>query len=259
MTDTAGKPADMPLSSVLPPPPPKGFGARLLRLVFPARCAFCGKRGLTDVCEVCVERLQGCLPDAYGLRRAVQSDWICGAAAVWPYEGLPRQTLLSLKFGKRVWRAPELARQMLAAAKAADLPAPDMILPVPPGPKARREDWCVPALLADRMARGMGMRATHGLLVKPLDTPPQHRLSRLRRLANPVGAYAVTDPAALRDKTVWLVDDIITTGSTVRCCARLLWLYGAKQVAAVCFAATPPHGTDDHADKKGQKISSLDV
>lgn len=218
----------------------KGFAAMLLRLVFPPRCVFCGRRGCeTNVCTVCEAQLTGlCVPEGY-LREKGDPRWLHRVRAVWQYDGVVKRALLNLKYHKSRWRGPELSRQV--AAHNAGLPAPDLIIPVPDHPFAAKDrPYSVPRLFAERLSRQSGAPAVTNILIKQYNTPPQHSLSRRRRTGNPVGAYRVVRPDALRDKTVWLVDDIVTTGATMNECARMLWLYGAREVTGICLCATMP-------------------
>ena len=57
-----------------------------------------------------------------------------------------------------------------------------------------------------------------------------------KRRANISGAYRVPDPAQVADKRVLLIDDIVTTGSTLSECARTLGLAGAEQVVCATVA-----------------------
>lgn len=72
-------------------------------------------------------------------------------------------------------------------------------------------------------------------LIRVRNTRPQKELGSLGRLNNLLEAFTVRrwDP---RWKTVWLVDDIYTTGSTVEACTRILLTAGAKRVYVVCAA-----------------------
>ena len=67
------------------------------------------------------------------------------------------------------------------------------------------------------------------------------RRNRSRRLA---GRIAVADPPQLAGHPVLVVDDIITTGSTIRHCARALEAAGALPLAALALAAVPPGHED---------------
>lgn len=69
-------------------------------------------------------------------------------------------------------------------------------------------------------------------------TPPQHELDGKAREKNLVGAYRAA--AEVRGQNVLLVDDIVTTGSTLKECARALYAAGARKVWAACAASTAP-------------------
>lgn len=73
------------------------------------------------------------------------------------------------------------------------------------------------------------------LLTKLTYTQPQKELSAIRRRGNLLGVFDVVGEAA--ERTVLLVDDVITTGSTLDECAKMLKLYGAADVYAVTAAA----------------------
>ena len=77
------------------------------------------------------------------------------------------------------------------------------------------------------------------ILVRHKDTPHQTGLSRENRLTNLSGAFEVTDKKLIRNKTILLVDDIYTTGSTLNECARTLKKAGASRVISLCLARTP--------------------
>ena len=68
------------------------------------------------------------------------------------------------------------------------------------------------------------------------ETATQHELSRAERADNVRGAYRAR-PAA-RGKDLLLVDDIVTTGATLRACALALYEAGARQVCGLCAAGT---------------------
>lgn len=96
---------------------------------------------------------------------------------------------------------------------------------------------------SELLSRALSMRIgvpTELLLAKVFYTPPQKELSLLRREANLLGAYDVlpqSDLNDLNDRVVLLVDDVITTGSTLHECAKMLKIAGAKEVYAITVAA----------------------
>lgn len=77
------------------------------------------------------------------------------------------------------------------------------------------------------------------ILLRTVDTPHQTGLSRENRQQNLEGAFVITDKRLLKDKTILLVDDIYTTGSTLNECAKTLRKYKPKKIIALCLARTP--------------------
>ena len=93
--------------------------------------------------------------------------------------------------------------------------------------------------LADTMAELMARRLKipcAPLLEKHKNTAAQHTLSAEKRRSNLKGAYTVPCPQQVYGKRILLVDDVVTTGSTLSECAEALYAAGAQWVGAVCFA-----------------------
>ena len=87
------------------------------------------------------------------------------------------------------------------------------------------------------MGRELGISAQRTLR-KRRNTPPQSSLtSAAMRKANALGAYALCRGADVRGKTVVLLDDIFTTGSTLDSCSLELIRKGASAVDVLTFAA----------------------
>ena len=98
----------------------------------------------------------------------------------------------------------------------------------------RGYDQC--ELLAQAVAAELNVQPLP-LLKKVRHNRPQSRIKDdAARRANVLGAYRVTDPAAIRDKRILLLDDVITTGATASECARVLLTAGAKSVNCAAVA-----------------------
>lgn len=78
-----------------------------------------------------------------------------------------------------------------------------------------------------------------GILKRTKDTPHQTGLGRQNREDNLEGAFNVEDKQKIKGKTILLVDDIYTTGSTLNECAKTLRKYKPKKIIAMCLARAP--------------------
>lgn len=78
-------------------------------------------------------------------------------------------------------------------------------------------------------------------LVKVKDTSPQEKLNRAERKQNLIGCFRLADGVSVKGKSVLLIDDIKTTGSTVNECAKVLKLKGAAGVNVLTVASRPEY------------------
>lgn len=211
-----------------------GPGERFLCLLFPARCLlcgepvspggfFCGPCGKTVSKSPC-ERSYA-LPGSGGQGFRVLSPL--------PYRGGVRKTLYQYKFrGERALSKP-LGRLM--AQTVWDLGGPfDGVAYVPLSQRSRKKrGYDQSRLLAKELARSLGLPLL-GILEKTRETETQHELSRRERVKNVKNAYRAFGEAA--GKSLLLVDDIVTTGATLRECAGALYRVGAIEVCGLCAA-----------------------
>jgi len=114
---------------------------------------------------------------------------------------------------------------------------PECVVAVPLHARRLRSRGFNPAgLLARAVAATVGERPRSRLLERTRDTPSQTQLGRRERRRNVRGAFRCLDEPP---RTVWLVDDVVTTGATLYEAARTLRRAGARRVVAVCAARTP--------------------
>ena len=91
-------------------------------------------------------------------------------------------------------------------------------------------------LLADGIAQRLNLTCESRWLRRIRHTPHQMNLGATERRANLRGAFGTSSAANLKGKTVLLVDDVLTTGSTASEAARALRLAGASKVVVVVLA-----------------------
>jgi ComF family protein len=159
-------------------------------------------------------------------------------AAAWPsfwYEGKARQAVLAIKF-HGLWAGAEDAGRLMAIVAVEERFRFDAVVPVPLHPRRQRERGFNQAeLLARPVATALDIPLRTDVLRRVRPTAHQSLIKdRERRAANVAGAFlADGDPAGLR---ILLIDDVSTTGATIRTCANALLSAGASGVASLVFA-----------------------
>ena len=159
-----------------------------------------------------------------------------GGASACEYDGAAKALLGRLKNGHR-YAAKAVAALMLDAFKGSFFEF-DVVTCVPVTPKVKRiRGYNQSLLLAQIIATNLEKELDGQSLVKSRDTAYQKDLPASRRHANIEGAFKLTDRNAFSGKKVLLVDDVMTTGSTLSECAKVLKKGGASAVFCLTFAS----------------------
>ena len=130
-----------------------------------------------------------------------------------------------------------LAKLLATKINDQDIMLPNTILPVPMHTLDQlRRGYNQAAVLADELGKNSSVHVTHSALCKTKRTHHQHDLNADQRRANLAGAFSVK---GLLPKHVAIVDDVMTTGSTISEIASLLKQQGVERVDAWVIARTP--------------------
>ncbi|HEX3027010.1 MAG TPA: ComF family protein [Clostridia bacterium] len=221
---------------------------RVLAILFPERCAFCGSviSPGRKACAAC----EGQLPFVTGeiclnCGRA-KTFCVCGhkkreySGCVVPfyYEGPAKKGIRRLKYSRRVSVAPALAGYaapvIVRKFGGADF---DFVTFVPMSTREKKSrGFNQSELFASALARMLDLPCLD-VMTKPFENRPQHDCAETERWGNVFGAFEVREGSAVEGKTILLCDDVVTTGATLNECAKMLRLSGAKKVfcsAAAC-------------------------
>ena len=159
------------------------------------------------------------------------------------FEGFAEKWIRAFKYPEDGIAGLSPGPRAIATALACDAallsraPRPDLIVPVPlHANRLRARGFNPTAILSRTIAKTMACAFEPDLLFRTRDTPSQTRLGRKARRMNVRGAFACARNAA---PNIWLIDDVVTTGSTLEEAARCLLGAGAKNVHGVCIARTP--------------------
>lgn len=124
------------------------------------------------------------------------------------------------------------------------LPLPDLCIPVPLHPRRLRfrgfnQSELLARLLADTLAPGLSLPVRTDILRRTRYTKPQIKTeTREERLNNLAGAFTLVaeNTSSVKGKSIWIIDDVATTGTTLEECAKALKQSGAKSVFGIVLA-----------------------
>ena len=208
----------------------------VLDLLFPPKCVFCGKvldSGEDGLCRRCQKEL----PWLTGGEAELTGEFFSLCAAPLRYQDQVRDSIRRYKFkGRRGYHKVygKLVAQCVHDHLAGRY---DLITWVPLSSQRKKERGYDQAfLLASAAALELGEVAVETLR-KERNTDPQSGITEdARRRANVLGAYTPVDPELVAGKRVLVIDDVVTTGSTLSECARTLRTMGAADVVCAALA-----------------------
>ena len=236
------------------------FFRSLLDLLYPPRCQVCHRFSPEPFCPECRNSVvlvqppfcRSCGapfdPLAKGPQecadcRTLRRSPIAWARAAGIYQGSLQRAILELKFAGRRSLARPLAALLaeLAQSDRCESRAFDAVCPVPLHPLRRKErGFNQSELIARFFCQQVGLTLDTGLLQRTRPTVPQVMLAPEQRRRNVRGAFALSPQAEVTGKRLLLVDDVFTTGSTLRECAKVLRRAGAAQVCVLTVARPRP-------------------
>lgn len=208
-----------------------------LELFFPTKCIVCRRLldgGIPYICPECLDRL----PYTTGGGRQ-KGDFFSDCVSPLYYEKEMREVILRYKFGGASAYAHAFGT-LLASCIYEELDGKyDLISWVPLDPRRkRRRGYDQTGLLAEEVCRRLNQPLIPCLNKKKGVKAQSATGSPEARRANIAGAYTVIDPARVADKRVLIIDDIVTSGSTLSEAAKTLLLAGAEDVVCATLART---------------------
>lgn len=117
------------------------------------------------------------------------------------------------------------------------LPRIDYVIPVPlHRKKLRKRGYNQTALFANQLAQHLNTEYLENVLIKTANTRTQTKKNRLARWYENKSLYIITNPGLIKNKTVLLVDDVITTGATMELCGDTLLKAGVANLFIASMA-----------------------
>ncbi len=154
------------------------------------------------------------------------------------YQGIIRKIILDYKFKEKAYLYKTIVNFLLKNQKFfAILKSYDTIVPVPISRKRKKErGYNQSELIAKEIAKNIGIEYNNQSLHKKKDVIEQSKLNKEQRQANIQGVYELYQAKRLKNKKILLVDDIYTTGSTVKECCKNLKKAQPKKIGVLTLA-----------------------
>jgi ComF family protein len=225
-------------------------------LLYPATCTICGKsvrageclcngceakivRIVPPFCETCSEPFEGSITGTFTCANcAHRTIYFDAAVAAYRGRGIVREIIHEFKYARQIHLRHLVARWLRAALDDERLRDCqfDVIVPVPLHPARQRERGFNQASLLAELLNAHTSIPCRPLLKRIRYTTTQTALDRSERMENLHNAFRLRKNADVRGLRVLLIDDVLTTGSTLSECARVLKRAGAKSVRAAAAA-----------------------
>ncbi|OGQ04317.1 MAG: hypothetical protein A2W61_05190 [Deltaproteobacteria bacterium RIFCSPLOWO2_01_44_7] len=203
----------------------------LTSLIFPDRCVGCDIWGAL-LCASCYDRLHFLKVPAH--LPHLSKQYFTDAYSVLAYESLAHDWIHQYKYHRKLYLAP-LFISLLSKANLS-WENYDSIVPVPlHWTRQVRRGFNPTYLLTNELGKKLG-KPILPYLKKVRRTKPQTKLSQEERLKNVKGTFACNRHQDIKDLSLLLVDDVLTTGATVNECAKVLMKAGAKRVDVLTLA-----------------------
>ncbi len=238
----------------------------LFWLFFTNRCRYCGallEKG-ESLCKDCEENLPVIKGEKCKYCGAEKSKCICkkhklgfdGITSPFYYDEAIRKCIVRFKFSNKLNLGTTLARDMASAVKEDFQDKKFDFICFVPFTKAQMmsRSYNQSEILAENLAKELDI-PMYNVLTKLFETKAQHKMNARARKGNVFGVYDVKNGVDVKGKTILLVDDVKTSGSTLDDCSWILKIRGAHEVYCVT-AAIAGFKREEKDDNKQEKTES---
>lgn len=229
----------------------------ILNIILPPRCLCCGKvlNGDDGLCPECFNEVTFisepyCKKCGHPFAEvAPGSKMLCGrclkkarspfrlSRSALVYDDASKNMILNFKFNDKTENAITFAKWLKLAGRDIWAEGVDVIMPIPLHyTRLLKRRYNQSALLAHELSLLSGIPVDYDAVVRHKKTRPQVEFSGHERVKNVKGVFRIKHPERIKGQRVLLLDDVLTTGSTLKECALVLKQSGAKSVDTLTIA-----------------------
>lgn len=219
----------------------------LLQLCFPARCLACDKAlryREVPLCTQCLATLPWSWPDNLIYDPFAEKFWgkvpIQHTKALFKFDkqDIVQNIIHNIKYKNHQKSLRQLGQYYGQICQRNPFPTtPDLLIPVPLHPKRLlQRGYNQSLLLAQGMAATLQIPCNPHVLLRRKNTTTQTTKNKKERIKNMQNAFTVSVPTQIQHQHLLLIDDVVTTGATLKSCAHALLNAGAREVSIAVLA-----------------------
>lgn len=217
----------------------------IIQYIFPPRCALCNRLlpvgAQIYICEACAREIGYFNNRINPINLPANIETFCdGMICIGHYSDSLKASIRRFKFANKPSYFRAFGRLLAVKIQGVEQLGPiDLVIPVPLHKnKQKLRGYNQAELIAGYAARVLGVPMAANILIKSEETGSQSMLHRSERLHNLEDSFRVVNERTLQNKRILIVDDIVTTGSTINQCSKALKHAGALSVTAGVIATT---------------------
>jgi len=227
-----------------------------LNLLVPGLCPTCNTATINSIYPICSQ----CM-DALSYRKYFSmkySEYIPEIYSCFIYADIVKKCIKTMKYGRKknmvlvfnktieemftslsAKKSIQVPNKLHMSHKTCHMKLYDLIVPVPIHPERKRvRGFNQSEIITDHISKIIKIPASSSVLLKTKNTAPQTHQTLTTRIDNLTGAFAAIPGTSIFKKNILLVDDVVTTGTTLETCAKELLKSGAKSVTGFTLART---------------------
>lgn len=220
------------------------FDYNILDYIFPPACGICGKLGEGYICENCYKIVEKYFyqniedKQIKNNTNEIIKNKTINTFYLLQYRDIIRDKMIEYKFNDKSYLYRMFCEIFVKNKLACEfIKNYDIIIPVPMYKKKKAiRGYNQSELIARKLAKYFKMPIVTKVLIKQVNTQMQSSLGKRERIKNVQNVYKIQYQEKIKDKNVLLVDDIYTTGATVKECKKMLQFAGSKNIGTIIIA-----------------------
>ena len=212
---------------------------KIINLIYPQTCGICGKLNPNSLCKKCEINLKK-HKDINIIKNGeeIENKYFNELMYIFKYEGQIRKLILDYKFNEKSYIYLTFVNFLLKNEKIFEnIKKYDTIIPVPISKKRQKtRGYNQSLLIAREISQILHIELQENCLLKTKNIIEQSKLNKEQREQNIQNVYELKNGQILTNKKILLIDDIYTTGSTVRECSKILQSGKPKAIDVLVLA-----------------------